>query len=160
MFKKTNEDDILKKRMRECPIFTDLSDADIKYLLRMAHVRDYSTDEIVFSEGTVGLCFYLVVKGMVQIISGDGSSEIVLREYKVGDYFSEVHLFSETTHTVSCTAKELTKLLIFSKPDFENMAKVKPRIGNRVLVNFLHYFAEQLDKLYKQNKELKQELKS
>ena len=69
-------------------------------------------------------------------------------------------MFAETNHTVSCTAKEFTRLIIFSKPDFENMAKVKPKLGNRTLVKFLHYFAEQLDRLYRQNKELKQELKS
>lgn len=145
--------------MRECPLFSDLRDSDIKYLLRMAHVRDYSPDELIFSEGTIGLCFYLIVKGTVKIVSRDGNQEIVLRDYKDGDYFSEVHLFAETNHTVSCTAVELTRLIIFSKPDFENMAKVKPKLGNRILVKFLHYFAEQLDRLYRQNKELKQELK-
>ena len=72
--------------------------------------------------------------------------------------FSEVHLFSETNHSVSCIAKELSKLIIFAKPDFEEIIKIKPKLGNKVLLNFLDFFGQKLDELYKENKELKQRL--
>jgi CRP-like cAMP-binding protein len=78
----------------------------------------------------------------------------VIRVYKEGGFFSEAHLFSETNHTVSCVAKEVSKLIIFTKPDFEDLIKIKPKIGNKVLLKFLEYMSTELELLYKENKEL------
>ena len=110
----------------------------------------------IFEEGTVGLCFYIIAKGKVQIIA-DGNSpskQKVIKTFDDGGFFSEAHLFSETNHTVSCVAKELTKLIIFSKPDSEAIIKIKPKTANKLLLNFLEFMSSQLEILYKENNEL------
>jgi len=160
MFKrKNNDNDLFVKRMKECSIFSDLSRGEIKSLLGSAHIREYSADEKIFSEGTIGLCFYIIVTGAVAIIGDGDGKNLTLKEYKAGDFFSEVHLFSETNHTVSCVAKEVTKLIVFAKPDLEDVVKVNPRLGNKVLLKFLEFFGKKLDKFYRENRELKEEIK-
>jgi CRP-like cAMP-binding protein len=159
MFNKKITDEIEFKTLNSCPLFEGLSKSEMKTVLNISHIREYSTDEKIFTEGTVGLCFYLIAKGSVEIISesdGEENRPMSLKVYKAGGYFSEAHLFAETNHTVSGIAKEVTKLIIFTKPDFEDLIKINPRIGNRLLLNFLNFMGEQLEQLYKQNKELLQ----
>jgi CRP-like cAMP-binding protein len=158
MFKnKSSDNKFSLKVLSECPLFFGLSKSELKTILKTSHIRDYSTDEKIFTEGTMGLCFYIIAKGSVDIVSesaGDGSPK-VLKSYKEGGYFSEIHLFSEVNHAVSCIAAEVTKLIIFTKPDFEDLIKIKPKIANKFLLRFLEFMGEQLELLYKENKDLK-----
>ena len=140
--RKISDNDLLVKTMEACPLFSELSAGEIKSLLGIAHIREYSSDEKIFTDETIGLCFYLIVAGTVSIIAERSGKTIILKEYKKASFFSEVHLFSETNHSVSCIAKELTKLIIFTKPDFEEIVKIKPKLGNKVLLNFLDFFGQ------------------
>lgn len=160
MFKnnRTVPEDLVYKVLMECPLFDNLSKSELRTILSITHIRDYSTDERIFSEGTIGLCFYIVARGSVEVISEttiEGAVKPkVLRMYKEGGFFSEAHLFSETNHTVSCVTREVSRLIIFTKPDFEDLIKIKPKIGNKVLLKFLEYMSTELEVLYKENKEL------
>lgn len=156
--KNRSEQDILKARIKECPLFTEFSGSEIKTLLEIAHIRDYSEGEKIFTQGTLGLCFYIIVKGSVKIISEDGTNVHVFKEMSDGAYFSEIHLFSEATHTVSAVASEISRLIVFAKPDFEELVKKEPKLGNKALLRFLDFFGEKVDELYRENKMLKHKL--
>ncbi len=159
MFGKKNFDgELLAKRLKECPLFNGFSGSELKSLLEISHIRDYSENETIFSQSSIGLCFYIIVKGSVKIISENNGSFLVLSELTEGAYFSEVHLFSETTHTVSALAGEITRLIVFAKPDFEALVKKEPRLGNKTLLKFLEFFGGKLEELYKENKLLMQKL--
>ena len=159
MFGKNNsEGTLLKTRIKECPLFSELSGSEVKSLLEISHIRDYSENEKIFTHGTIGLCFYIIVKGSVKIISENNGAELLLKELAESSYFSEVHLFSETTHTVSAVAGEITRLIVFAKPDFEDLVRKEPKLGNKTLLKFLEYFGERIDDLYRENKELKHKL--
>jgi CRP/FNR family transcriptional regulator, cyclic AMP receptor protein len=150
MFKRNSEFDALR---------TALKDSELKIILDAAHVRDYSEGEAIFNEGTIGLCFYLIVKGSAKIVTeGNDSAAIVVRELSAGDYFSEVHLFAEIPHTVSCIATGISRLIVIAKPDLEDIVKINSRLGSRLLLSFLGYFGEKLDAIYSENKELKLKL--
>ncbi|HWA05378.1 MAG TPA: Crp/Fnr family transcriptional regulator [Ignavibacteria bacterium] len=159
MFGKNNtEENLLKTRIKECPLFSGLSGSEIKSLLEISHIRDYSENEKIFTQSTIGLCFYIIVKGSVKIVSENNGTELVLKELAESSYFSEVHLFSETTHTVSAVAGEITRLIVFAKPDFEELVKKEPKLGNKTLLKFLEFFGEKLDEMYRENKILKHKL--
>jgi hypothetical protein len=44
--------------------------------------------------------------------------------------------------------------MIFTKPDFEDLIKINPKIGNKLLLNFLEFMSTQLEQTYKENREL------
>jgi len=154
--KKDSEHAQLLTALKNCPLFQGLSGSELKELLSISHVRDFSTDEKIFSEGTIGLCFYLIVRGGVALFTESDGKTTLLKEYGEGAYFSEVHLFSETFHTVTCTAKEVTRVIVLAKPDFEDLINIKPKLSNKILLRFLDFFGQKLEKLYKENRELKQ----
>lgn len=153
--KKNSESGLLIQRIKECPLFAELSGSEIKSLLEISHIRDYSEGEMIFTQNTIGLCFYIIVKGSVKIISDSEGVTLVLKELAEGAHFSEAHLFSESAHTVSAAAGEITRLLVFAKPDFEDLVKKEPKLGNKALLKFLGYFGSIIDELYRENRELK-----
>jgi len=156
--RKNSEHNQLITALKNCALFEDLSGAEIKDVLKVSHIRDFSADEKIFEEGTVGLCFYIIVKGGVVIVSNADGKQNVLKEFGEGAYFSEIHLFSESFHTVSCISKEVTRTIVLSKPDFEDLVKIKPRLGIKLLLKFLDFFGQKLDKLYEENSKLKQNI--
>lgn len=157
MFKsRDTENSRLLTALKNCPLFAGLSASEMKEVLSISHVRDYSAEEKIFAEGTIGLCFYLIVSGSVVIYTETDGKQTALKEYGEGAYFSEVHLFSETYHSITCAAKEVTKAIVLAKPDFEDLIKIKPRLSNKILLRFLDFFGQKLEKLYKENRELKQ----
>ena len=80
MFGKNNsEGNLLKTRIKECPLFSELSGSEVKSLLEISHIRDYSENEKIFTHGTIGLCFYIIVKGSVKIISENNGAELLLK---------------------------------------------------------------------------------
>jgi CRP-like cAMP-binding protein len=153
--KNRSETDLIKERIAASSVFKELPDSDLRALLRIAHVRDYSAGEKIFTEGTVGLCFYIIVKGSVSMLQSDSPDAPSIRELGEGDIFSEIHLFTESIHSVTAVAKDLTKLIIFAKPDIEDLVKINPKPGNRILLRFLDCLATRLDEVYKENRELK-----
>lgn len=154
--KKDTEHNQLTGALKNCPIFEDLSGSELKAVLNISHIRDYSTDEKLFEEGTIGLCFYIIVRGSAVISNEKDGKQSIFKEFGQGAYFSEVHLFSETYHTVSCIAKEVTRAIVLSKPDLEDLVKINPRLGSKLLLRFLDFFGQKLDRLYKENREMKQ----
>lgn len=157
MFKrKDSEHDQLLSALKNCPIFEGFSASELKEVLSIAHIRDYSAEEKIFAEGTIGLCFYLIIKGSVLLYTESDGKQTVIKEYSKGAYFSEVHLFSESYHTVTCSAKEVMRAIVLAKPDFEDLVKIKPKLSNKILLRFLDFFGQKLEKLYKENRELKE----
>ncbi len=156
--KKTSDNDLLVKRIKECSLFEGFSGSEIRSLLEISHIRDYSEGEMIFSQNTIGLCFYIIVTGSVKIISEIDGTQEVIKELKAGEQFSEVHLFGETTHIVSAAAGEITRLIVFAKPDFADLVKKEPKLGNKTLLKFLEYFGSRFDELYRENAELKHKL--
>jgi CRP-like cAMP-binding protein len=157
MFKrKDSEHDQLISALKNCPIFDGFSGSELKEILNIAHIRDYSAEEKIFAEGTIGLCFYLIVKGTVFLYTEADGKQTVIKEYGEGAYFSEVHLFSESYHSVTCAAREVTRVIVLAKPDLEDLVKIRPKLSNKILLRFLDFFGQKLEKLYKENRGLKQ----
>jgi CRP-like cAMP-binding protein len=153
--RKNSEHEHLIEALKNCPLFGNLSGGELKDILKISHIRDYSAGEKIFEDGTIGLCFYIIVKGGAVISANSGEKQTAIKEFGEGAFFSEVHLFSETFHTVSCTAKEVTRTIVISKPDLEDLVKIKPKLGIKLLLKFLDFFGQRLDELYKENIELK-----
>jgi len=158
--RKNSEHSQLITTLKNCPVFEGLSGAELKNVLKITHIRDYSASEKIFEVGTVGLCLYIIVKGSAAIVTNAEGNQNVLKEYGDGAYFSEIHLFSESFHTVTCVAKEVTRTIVLSKPDFEDLVKINPRLGIKLLLKFLDFFGQKLDMLYEENSKLKQNIRA
>jgi CRP-like cAMP-binding protein len=122
--------------LRAFPLFKDLSDADLKRVLKLLHVRHFAADEVVFREGQTGAGMYIIQSGEVDIVmrTADGS-EVKLVTMRDRQFFGELALLEATPRSASCVVRKPTVLLGMFQSDLESLVERNSRLGARVLWN-------------------------
>lgn len=135
----------LEDLIRHVEIFDGLETRDVNKVLKIASGKKFAKGDLVFQEGDVGDCFYLIIEGSVEITKKmpDGRSEIMatLRE---GDYFGEMALLDGDPRSASVTAIEETKLLEVRNSQFIKIIMNDDNFARKVLWAFCTTFARRL----------------
>jgi CRP-like cAMP-binding protein len=134
LFKTTQKKDTLVKVFQSSPIFKDLSEKELSFILKTVNQRVYQTGEYIFFKGDPGLGLFFILEGNVDIVLNDNTG----RQYKVaelvtGDFFGEVSLLGEETRTASALAVSDTKLGVFFKDDLDQYIDRYPDRGVKIL---------------------------
>jgi sigma-B regulation protein RsbU (phosphoserine phosphatase) len=106
------------KFLRTCPLFTHLSEKDLKNLVPLFKVISYQEDQTIFEEGEEGDAMYLIVAGQVRIHK-DGV-EIVI--FGSGGCLGEFSILDNAPRAASATTISEALLLRIDRKDFENLA--------------------------------------
>ncbi|MCI0400362.1 MAG: cyclic nucleotide-binding domain-containing protein [Gammaproteobacteria bacterium] len=108
--------------LHKIPIFRYLNDEALKQILRSASNRviECRAGDMVFKEGEIGDCMYLILEGAAEIfIRTVGGRQISMQTLKAGAYFGEQSLMPGSTGRRNASVRCLgpTKLFRISKPD-------------------------------------------
>ena len=75
------------------PLFSGLPKNELDHLQNTFQIRYLKADEILFREGKTGEHFYVVLKGELQILLGEGTDEeMLLNTLGPGEYLGEMAL--------------------------------------------------------------------
>jgi CRP-like cAMP-binding protein len=100
-------------------LFAELSESDIDRLAKVTVVRDFKAGDVIVREGELGVAFYIVAKGHVEVVKGLGSgNEQVVARLGPGEFFGEMALFDNQVRSHSVRAVEDTECLVLTKWDF------------------------------------------
>ncbi len=140
--------DSIPKFFRNLELFKDLSDNELRIFSKSFHLRKFSQGEVIFRQGDVGVGFYLIYDGTIELnykettFSGNEKSVISLTDF---DYFGEVALVQEnSTRFVTAIAKEDSELLGIFKPDLDKLIHNKPILAAKFLRALSSSFADKL----------------
>ena len=101
--------------LQKCSLTDGMSEAEIRELLSLAQVRirDYAKGDIVFHEGEVPHCIYILLAGEVHILKDTFSGrQIFLSEIaEAGDMFGEVYEVLEQPYDMYVEAVKPTCVL-------------------------------------------------
>lgn len=87
------------------PIFSDLSDAELKFLSDRAVTRRYASGDLIFSEGDPCAGLYVVESGDVRIFkTSAGGREQVLTIEHAGNSVAELPIFDGGNYPASASA--------------------------------------------------------
>jgi len=115
--------------LRAVPIFTELEDADLDVLARLATRRRYPKDGVVFFENEEGASFFMIVEGRIKVtILGDDGREIILSVLSTGDFFGEMALLDNEPRSATAIAVEDAELLVLNRSDFQSVVSENPRV--------------------------------
>lgn len=153
--------DSIPKFFRSLELFKNLSDNELRLLARGFHVRKFIAGEVIFRQGDVGVGFYFIYNGRVELkhsdntFSGSEQNIVTLEEF---DYFGEVALVQDNSlRTATAVAKEDCELLGIFKPDLDKLIHNKPVVAARFLQALASAFTDKL--IYLTNEASKQKKK-
>jgi len=135
----------LEDLIRSVEIFDGLETRDVNKVLKVASGKKLVKGDIVFQEGDVGDCFFMIIEGSVEITKklADGRVE-VMATLKHGDYFGEMALLDGDPRSATVTALEDTKLLEVRNSQFIKIVMNDDNFARKVLWAFCMTFARRL----------------
>ena len=135
------------------PIFNGLSDEALATLTQQVRTFDYSPDNIVITQGTLGDTLYVVSEGAVEVVVNlDMDNEKVLATLKQGESFGEMCIIESVARAASVRAiEEPTEVFAFHKSDLHRLFKTMPEQFSLLILNIAKIVCRRLrliDELY------------
>jgi CRP/FNR family cyclic AMP-dependent transcriptional regulator len=157
--------DSIPKFLRNVELLKNFSDNELRILAKYLHNRKFSEGEVVFRAGEVGIGFYFIFSGTIELSHDDLDSEInsekflVLEEFS---YFGELALLQEgNQRTATALARNKCELVGIFKPDLDNLIVRHPIIAAKLiqsisiaLADRLYFLTIEASKMYKRIKQL------
>lgn len=140
----TSNKNSIPRFLRKIKVLENFSDYELRVLSKSMHFRQYSDGEKVFSQNDIGVGFYFIYSGRVDIIVEDDQvvkdrddlspkvNHVVSLDKM--DYFGELALLQQQSiRNASAVARESCQLLGIFKPDLENLINTNPTVATRLL---------------------------
>jgi len=110
--------------LRGVPIFSGMTDRQLKTLGKDAQERTFPEGATVVRQGEKGIGFYLVLDGKVDVRRGGRR----LASLGPGEFFGEMALFDEIARTADVVATTPARCLVLSKWEFWGFAMDEPKV--------------------------------
>ncbi len=140
IFKQNPREKTIDQAIKKNIMFDELSNAGLKFVRSIVHIRTYAAGEKVFLQGEVGAGMYIIAKGKVDILSekldpatGESQSQLVA-QLTENDFFGEIALvIDDGRRSATAVAVEETDLIGFFKSDLYEIIDRSPAIGVKIL---------------------------
>jgi CRP/FNR family transcriptional regulator, cyclic AMP receptor protein len=124
----------VKELLARSPLFADLSPGELEALERVAEVREFARDQLIFAihEPPDGL--YVVAGGRVKIcLSSAEGKELILATLGPGQFFGEMALLDDEPRSATVVAQLPTTTYRLRRDEFDNLLGSHPTIARKLL---------------------------
>lgn len=120
--------------LRKAPLFSRLSDQELKGLAADLGRRSFAKGMIIFHKGSLGQNLYLIESGKIRIfiLSRDGQ-EITLNIYGAGECFGELSLLDGLPRSAGAIALEDSVTYTLHREDFRRHLQACPNMAITIL---------------------------
>lgn len=157
--------DSIPKFLRNVELLKNFSDNELRILAKYMHNRKFSEGEVVFREGEIGIGFYFIFSGTIELSHDDIESEVSSEKFLTLEefsYFGELALLQEgNQRTASALARNKCELVGIFKPDLDNLIVRHPIIAAKLiqsisiaLADRLYFLTSEASKMFKRIKQL------
>jgi len=120
--------------LKNIPLFSELSPAELKEMLKLSEKRKYPRGSIVLYKGDVGQAIYLILRGKVKVVLFDEEGkEIILSTLKLGNYFGEMSAFDQMPRSATIVAVEESEFLVIRQKSIADQIKKNPQLSFKFL---------------------------
>jgi len=119
-------------RLKNINIFEGLSASKLAAIAALAEEVEHPVGDTVIKEGETGETMFLILKGNVSVIKGEGKEggqEIELARIGTGDYFGEMALFEDAVRSATIRTAEDSRFLVLHKQEFTEIVREYPQIA-------------------------------
>lgn len=116
------DQELTRKIVRKVPLFASLTDDELRQLLEQTNVYGCRKGEIVFLEHDENQQMYILLKGLVKVVSitADGQERVMAYRHR-GDYFGDMGLLDGRSDHATVVAIEACKFLVITKEVFDRL---------------------------------------
>jgi sigma-B regulation protein RsbU (phosphoserine phosphatase) len=121
--------------LAKIPLFADLPPDEMSKLVSALDVKELKARDILFREGDPGEHLYIVMKGELEVLMGEGKpDELVLNILREGEYLGEMSLIvPDGLRTASVRARDEAVLLSMSRTQFMDLTKRYPVLAGSMV---------------------------
>jgi len=120
--------------LRRSPLFSTLSEEDLRWAASIAVSRRFGKRESIFREGDAAEGFYVVATGKVKVFKlSEEGKEQVLHVVGPGQTFAEAALFEGGAYPAHAETLAETEALLLQKRPFLEMLERRPKVAIRML---------------------------
>lgn len=157
--------DSIPKFLRNVELLKNFSDNELRILAKYLHNRKFSEGEVVFREGEIGIGFYFIFSGTIELSHDELDEEVSNEKFLVLEefaYFGELALLQEgNQRTATALARNKCELVGIFKPDLDNLIIRHPVIAAKLiqsisiaLADRLYFLTSEASKMFKRIKQL------
>ncbi len=110
--------------LRKVPFFENLSDEDIRDIMRYCREEELSPGQVIFYEGDAADRFYIVMEGEVEVWKDyDSPYADLLAVHGVNKLFGEMALVDDLPRSATVVTRTRTRLLYINEVEFQRLLK-------------------------------------
>ena len=115
--------------LRQVPLFSDLSDRELKQVADSMKERTFDAGQAVTQEGKGGIGFFVIADGTAKVSIGGRD----VRSIGPGDYFGEIGLVADMDRTATITADSDLRCYGMTSWDFRPLVESNASIAWKML---------------------------
>jgi CRP/FNR family cyclic AMP-dependent transcriptional regulator len=161
--------DSIPRFLRNVELLKNFSDNELRILAKFMHSRKFHESDVVFREGEIGIGFYFIFSGLIELSKADYGNEIGEEKFLILDefsYFGELALLQEgNPRSATAIAKTPCELIGIFKPDLEHLIENHPVIAAKIiqsislaLADRLYFLTEEASKLSRRLRKLERQM--
>jgi CRP-like cAMP-binding protein len=119
----------LIRSLQAVPALSSLEERNLLAVVGASSNLFWKEGSVIFERGSAADALYIVLSGCVQIFDGDAGSPAEVARVEPGDYFGELSLLLETTHTKGALAAQDSELLVVPAASFHDLLREHPDLA-------------------------------
>ena len=115
--------------LQKAPLWSGLTEKELRVIARSFKELKYESGDIIVRKGEVGIGFYLVADGSVEVRS-DGK---VLSKLGPGQFFGEMSILDGQPRSADVVALEPSRCLALTSWSFKSIVSNQPKMALKLL---------------------------
>lgn len=125
--------------------FNGFTDEELEEVSRITDVIPTRTMEIIVRENENPKGLYFIVKGDFDVVKSIGGNKYKrLQKLNRGDFFGEMSILNDETHSASVVCRSAGALLFISKEAFNDMSNENSRFSLKIMKELATILAQRL----------------
>jgi CRP/FNR family cyclic AMP-dependent transcriptional regulator len=130
--------------LRTVPIFGGLEDAELERLWSYTEVHAHAAGVVILREGDLAKEMFVLLEGSVEIFSGAGETEQVLRTLGKGDCFGEMALIDIQPRSASVRTVTPVRLMVIGFDDLIRVYQFNMQTYTIIVLNIAREISRRL----------------
>ncbi len=155
--------DSIPRFLRNVELLKNFSDNELRILAKYLHSRKFSEGDVVFREGEIGIGFYFIFSGLIELTKSDIGQEVGEGKFITLDefsYFGEMALLQDgMPRSATAIAKNRAELIGIFKPDLQHLIEHNPVIAAKLIQSLSLALADRLYNLTEEASKLSRRLR-